>query len=108
MCSIFLAFELKHFVIYFYINWEYKSSILDAVPSNHKIEFFFIGFQIILFCDSQEHLTAGFSDYHARHVLPGDVILTGTPSGVGKVEPGDVMEVEVDGIGTLINRVVTP
>ena len=41
-------------------------------------------------------------------LLPGDVILTGTPSGVGKVEPGDVMEVEVDGIGTLINRVLAP
>jgi 2-keto-4-pentenoate hydratase/2-oxohepta-3-ene-1,7-dioic acid hydratase in catechol pathway len=39
-------------------------------------------------------------------MLPGDVILTGTPSGVGKVVPGDVMEVEVDGIGTLANRVV--
>jgi 2-keto-4-pentenoate hydratase/2-oxohepta-3-ene-1,7-dioic acid hydratase in catechol pathway len=39
-------------------------------------------------------------------LLPGDVILTGTPSGVGKVEPGDMMEVEVDGIGTLNNRVV--
>ena len=41
-------------------------------------------------------------------LLPGDVILTGTPSGVGKVEPGDVMEVEVDGIGLLTNRVVGP
>lgn len=41
-------------------------------------------------------------------LLPGDIILTGTPSGVGKVEPGDVMEVEVDGIGTLANRVVSP
>jgi len=39
-------------------------------------------------------------------LLPSDVILTGTPSGVGKVEPGDLMEVEVDGIGTLTNRVV--
>ncbi len=41
-------------------------------------------------------------------LLPGDVILTGTPSGVSKVEPGDVMEVEVDGIGTLSNRIVAP
>ena len=41
-------------------------------------------------------------------LLPGDVILTGTPSGVGKIEPGDVMEVEVDGIGVLTNRVVGP
>jgi len=39
-------------------------------------------------------------------LLPGDVILTGTPSGVGKVAPGDLMEVEIDGIGTLANPVV--
>ena len=39
-------------------------------------------------------------------LLPSDVILTGTPSGVGAVEPGDLMEVEVDGIGVLSNRVV--
>lgn len=39
-------------------------------------------------------------------LLPGDVILTGTPSGVGAVESGDLMDVEVDGIGTLTNRVV--
>ncbi|MGA8039824.1 MAG: fumarylacetoacetate hydrolase family protein, partial [Acidimicrobiia bacterium] len=39
-------------------------------------------------------------------LLPGDVILTGTPSGVSQVLPGDVMEVEVDGIGTLRNPVV--
>ena len=41
-------------------------------------------------------------------LLPGDVVLTGTPSGVGRVEPGDVMEVEVDGVGTLTNPVVAP
>ena len=41
-------------------------------------------------------------------LLPGDVILTGTPSGVGPVEAGDLMEVEVDGIGTLSNRLVAP
>jgi 2-keto-4-pentenoate hydratase/2-oxohepta-3-ene-1,7-dioic acid hydratase in catechol pathway len=39
-------------------------------------------------------------------LLPGDVILTGTPSGVGPVVPGDRMEVEIDGIGVLANRVV--
>ncbi len=39
-------------------------------------------------------------------LLPGDVVLTGTPSGVGPVRPGDTMEVEVDGIGTLQNPVV--
>jgi len=41
-------------------------------------------------------------------LLPGDVILTGTPSGVGPVEPGDVMEIEVDGIGSLVNQVAAP
>ncbi len=39
-------------------------------------------------------------------LLPGDVILTGTPAGISTVVPGDVMEVEIDGIGTLRNRVV--
>jgi 2-keto-4-pentenoate hydratase/2-oxohepta-3-ene-1,7-dioic acid hydratase in catechol pathway len=39
-------------------------------------------------------------------LLPGDVILTGTPSGIGPVVPGDVMEVTVPGIGTLRNEVV--
>jgi 2-keto-4-pentenoate hydratase/2-oxohepta-3-ene-1,7-dioic acid hydratase in catechol pathway len=39
-------------------------------------------------------------------LLPGDVILTGTPSGVGPVEAGQRVEVEVDGIGVLSNPVV--
>lgn len=36
----------------------------------------------------------------------GDVIWTGTPAGVGPISPGDVMEVEIDGIGTLRNPVI--
>jgi 2-keto-4-pentenoate hydratase/2-oxohepta-3-ene-1,7-dioic acid hydratase in catechol pathway len=40
-------------------------------------------------------------------LLPGDVILTGTPEGVGPVQPGDVMEVEVEGIGILRNPVAS-
>jgi 2-keto-4-pentenoate hydratase/2-oxohepta-3-ene-1,7-dioic acid hydratase in catechol pathway len=38
-------------------------------------------------------------------LLPGDVIATGTPSGVSKMESGDVCKVEVEGIGTLRNPV---
>jgi 2-keto-4-pentenoate hydratase/2-oxohepta-3-ene-1,7-dioic acid hydratase in catechol pathway len=38
-------------------------------------------------------------------LLPGDVILTGTPEGVGPLAPGDVVEVEVEGVGTLSNPV---
>jgi len=38
---------------------------------------------------------------------PGDVILTGTPAGVGPLSPGDMVEVEIEGIGTLRNEVVS-
>lgn len=38
-------------------------------------------------------------------LLPGDVILTGTPAGVGRLEAGDTVEVEINGIGTLRNPV---
>lgn len=38
---------------------------------------------------------------------PGDVILTGTPAGVGPLQPGDVVEVEIEGIGILRNPVVS-
>jgi 2-keto-4-pentenoate hydratase/2-oxohepta-3-ene-1,7-dioic acid hydratase in catechol pathway len=39
-------------------------------------------------------------------LLPGDVILTGTPAGVGPMEVGQRVSVEIDGIGTLSNPVV--
>ena len=39
-------------------------------------------------------------------LLPGDVLLTGTPAGVGPLEAGDRVEVEVEGIGVLANEVV--
>lgn len=42
----------------------------------------------------------------AMTLEPGDVILTGTPSGVGLMVPGDVVEVEIEGIGILKNYVV--
>jgi 2-keto-4-pentenoate hydratase/2-oxohepta-3-ene-1,7-dioic acid hydratase in catechol pathway len=41
-------------------------------------------------------------------LLPGDVILTGTPAGVGPMQIGDRVEVEVEGIGVLENEVVKP
>ncbi len=39
-------------------------------------------------------------------LLPGDVIITGTPTGVGEMKRGDTVEVEIEGIGKLKNRVV--
>jgi 2-keto-4-pentenoate hydratase/2-oxohepta-3-ene-1,7-dioic acid hydratase in catechol pathway len=39
-------------------------------------------------------------------LLPGDVILTGTPAGVGPMTDGQSVSVTVEGIGTLTNPVV--
>jgi fumarylpyruvate hydrolase len=44
------------------------------------------------------------SEYFA--LAPGDLIMTGTPSGVSAVVRGDVMEAHVDGVGDLTVRVV--
>ncbi|NHA68179.1 fumarylacetoacetate hydrolase family protein [Phycicoccus flavus] len=46
------------------------------------------------------HVSAAFT------LLPGDVILTGTPAGVGPMTPGQRVEVEIEGIGVLANPVV--
>jgi len=42
----------------------------------------------------------------AMTLLPGDVILTGTPAGVGPMRPGSRVEVEIEGIGVLANTAV--
>ena len=42
---------------------------------------------------------------HVMTLLPGDVIATGTPSGIGKMKPGDKIEVKIEGIGSLVNTV---
>ena len=42
----------------------------------------------------------------AMTLLPGDVLLTGTPAGVGPLRPGARVEVEVEGIGVLTNTAV--
>ncbi len=39
-------------------------------------------------------------------LLPGDIIATGTPSGIGSMKPGDIVEVEIEGIGKLRNNIV--
>ncbi|HEY6745601.1 MAG TPA: fumarylacetoacetate hydrolase family protein [Mycobacteriales bacterium] len=42
---------------------------------------------------------------HVMTLLPGDMILTGTPSGVGPMKPGQTVAVTIEGIGTLSNPV---
>jgi 2-keto-4-pentenoate hydratase/2-oxohepta-3-ene-1,7-dioic acid hydratase in catechol pathway len=36
-------------------------------------------------------------------LMPGDVIITGSPPGVGKFDDGDLIEVSISGLGSLIN-----
>lgn len=38
-------------------------------------------------------------------LMPGDLVITGTPGGIGPLQPGDVVEVEVSGVGRLRNPV---
>ena len=52
---------------------------------------------------SVAELVAAASEYFT--LLPGDVILTGTPAGVGRLSAGNEVEIEVEGIGSLINTV---
>ncbi|MFZ4842187.1 MULTISPECIES: fumarylacetoacetate hydrolase family protein [Mycetocola] len=46
-----------------------------------------------------EYVSAAFT------LLPGDIILTGTPAGVGEMNPGDRVECEIEGLGILSNPV---
>ncbi|MFI8105117.1 fumarylacetoacetate hydrolase family protein [Streptomyces sp. NPDC086023] len=53
---------------------------------------------------SVEELIAHVSE--AMTLLPGDVVLTGTPAGVGPLNVGDEVAVTIEGIGTLTNKVI--
>ena len=46
-----------------------------------------------------EFITAGIT------LEPGDVVATGTPAGIGPMKSGDVVEVEIEGVGTLRNHI---
>jgi 2-keto-4-pentenoate hydratase/2-oxohepta-3-ene-1,7-dioic acid hydratase in catechol pathway len=62
---------------------------------------------------SREHLIFSVPELIAEitsymTLEPGDVIATGTPEGVGPMEDGDEVEVEIEGIGTLKHSVKIP
>jgi 2-keto-4-pentenoate hydratase/2-oxohepta-3-ene-1,7-dioic acid hydratase in catechol pathway len=44
---------------------------------------------------------------HIMTLLPGDIISTGTPAGIGPLAPGDRVVVRVSGVGELENPVLT-
>lgn len=61
-------------------------------------------------CETSD-LLFGVADlvaYLSRSItlLPGDLIMTGTPGGVGPIQPGDTFEVDIEGVGVLTNHVV--
>ena len=45
---------------------------------------------------------------HYYHLAPGDLILTGTPAGVGAVGPGDRLEGQVDGLAPVTLGLTSP
>ena len=45
---------------------------------------------------------------HIMTLEPGDLVVTGTPAGVGPLQPGDRVEVEIPGVGVLSNPVTSP
>jgi 2-keto-4-pentenoate hydratase/2-oxohepta-3-ene-1,7-dioic acid hydratase in catechol pathway len=84
--------------------------VTDTEPSNLKIEAFVNGIQkqngntrdLVFPVDELIHFISNIMT-----LLPGDVIATGTPSGVGPMQPGDSVEIKIKGIGTLKNSVVS-
>ena len=60
--------------------------------------------------DTTAHLIIGVRELvsyvsHRFTLLPGDVIISGTPAGTGPVNAGDVLDVSIEGLGTLTNPV---
>lgn len=61
-------------------------------------------------CETSD-LLFGVADlvaYLSRSItlMPGDLIMTGTPGGIGPLQPGDTFEIDIDGVGVLANKVV--
>jgi 2-keto-4-pentenoate hydratase/2-oxohepta-3-ene-1,7-dioic acid hydratase in catechol pathway len=60
---------------------------------------------------SAMHFQAPFLVHHISRIMtlePGDVIATGTPAGIAPIVQGDVVEVELEGVGVLSNTVGAP
>ena len=82
----------------------------DIDPNNLKIELRLNGEVMQSSNTSNMHFKPDFLVSFISHIMtlcPGDIILTGTPPGVGPMQIGDEVEVEIEGIGTLKNKVIT-
>jgi 2-keto-4-pentenoate hydratase/2-oxohepta-3-ene-1,7-dioic acid hydratase in catechol pathway len=81
----------------------------EANPDNLKLETYLNG--ELRQSASTSNLIFGISKLvsftsSVMTLLPGDVIATGTPSGIGPMNPGDIVEVKIQNIGALRNFVV--
>ena len=74
----------------YHISAKKKFTILTKLMKNNKISKIP---QIIEFISS------------VMTLLPGDVILTGTPSGIGPMNPSGEVSISIEGLGTLRNKV---
>jgi len=84
--------------------------VTDVAPDNLKIETYLNG--ELRQSAYTSDLIFGVNDLVSfvstiMTLLPGDVISTGTPSGIGRMTPGDTVEIKIDKIGTLRNQVVS-
>lgn len=82
----------------------------DLDPSGIRIESYLNG--VLKQSSSSANLIFPVAELIARisgimTLFPGDIISTGTPPGVGPMRPGDIIEVKVEGIGVLRNRVIS-
>jgi 2-keto-4-pentenoate hydratase/2-oxohepta-3-ene-1,7-dioic acid hydratase in catechol pathway len=81
-----------------------------ADPQNVKIECRLNG-QVTQSASANQmiHSIADIVSWVSHHItlLPGDVILTGSPAGISRMVAGDVVEVEIAGIGILRNKVAS-
>lgn len=84
------------------------SIVRDINPNNVKIQSFLNGelkqdSNTSNFIFNVEQLVSFISK--VMTLMPGDIIATGTPSGIGPMEKGDTIEIKIEGIGTLRNYV---
>jgi len=82
--------------------------VKEIEPNNVRIQSYLNGelrqdSNTAKFIFSVEELVSFVS--HVMTLQPGDIIATGTPSGIGAMQRGDTIEIVIDGIGTLRNYV---
>lgn len=83
--------------------------VTDIDPTDLKIELRLNGEVKQSSTTANMYFKPDFLVSHISHIMtlcPGDIILTGTPPGVGLMSIGDEVEVEIEGIGVLSNKVI--